>query len=87
MSIIYICSSVAEPINTGIDSIYSISLLNGNMAVISGSEAGLRMVKSFNLQTATPLNSLNLTNAYGLAEVKLGGKTALAVSYRLVKDS
>ena len=77
--------SVMETINTGIDVITSITLLSGNTAVISGYEAGIRKVKSYNLQTGAELSCLNLKDASGVARVKLGGKLVLAVLRRLVK--
>ena len=74
-----------ETINTGINVIYSITLLSRDTAVISGDEAGFRKVKSYNLQTGAELSCLNVKDAFGVAGVKLGGKLVLAVTRRLVK--
>ena len=40
--------------------------------------------KCYNLQTGTQLSDVNIKGAHGIAEVKLAGKLALAVSYWLV---
>ena len=76
---------VTKSINTGIVGINSITLLSRNTAVISGDEAGIRKVKSYNFQAGAGLCSLNLDDAYGVAGVKMGGNLALAVARRLVK--
>ena len=79
-----ICSllSVTETIPTGISCIKSSTLLGDNMVVICGDEDGVTKIKSYNLTSSQELQSLNLKDAYGLAEVKLNGKLVLAVSYR-----
>ena len=74
-------------INTGIDSINSITLLGDKTAVICGNGDRILTVKSYNLQTTVELNSLCFKDANGVAGVKLGGKRVLAVSYRLVKKA
>ena len=77
--------SVTRSIQTGIDIIRSITLLRDDVAVICGEEDGLTKLKSYNLQNGALLNCFNLDEAFGLAEVKIGGISALAVSLRLVE--
>ena len=76
---------VMETIYTGINFIYSITLLSGNTAVICGSDALVRKLNSYNLHTGVELNGLNLKNAWGVTEVKLGEKMVLSVAHRSVK--
>ena len=61
------------------------TMLGDNVGVICGLEDKTRKFKSYDLTTGQVLQSLNLENAYGLAEVKLHEKPALAVSYTLVE--
>ena len=72
-------------IKTGIDIIRSITLLRDDVAVICGEEDGFTKLKSYNLRNGAQLNCLSLDEAFGLAEVKIGGRSALAVSLRLVE--
>ena len=44
----------------------------------------LTKIKSYNLQTGTEMICISIEEAFGLAEVKIGGNTALAVSLRSV---
>ena len=80
----YDCISATIPINTDIDVIRSIALLNNQTGVICGDEGFSRKIKSYFLPTGKDLNRLRLNDAFGLAEVKLGDKIALAVSHMLV---
>ena len=66
------------------DVISSIALLGDNVAVICGNEDNITKIKDYNLETGAEIISHNLEDAYGLAEVKIGDKMALAVSIRLV---
>ena len=68
-------------VNTGIRLIFSLAILSDNTGVICGDESGTTKIKRYDLQTGVELNCLNLEDARGLAEVKLGGKGVLAVSY------
>ena len=72
-------------IKTRIDVIRSITMLLDHVAVICGEEDGLTKIKSYNLHTGAEMICINLEDAFGLAEVKIGGKTALAVSLRSVE--
>ena len=60
-------------------------MLLDHVAVICGEEDGLTKIKSYNLHTGAEMICINLEDAFGLAEVKIGGKTALAVSLRSVE--
>ena len=73
--------SVSLTTNTGIGTFYSLAMLSDNTGVICGDEPWTRKIQRYDLQTGAELNCLNLEDAWGLAEVKLGGKLALAVSY------
>ena len=77
--------SVMRTIKTGIDAIRSITMFLDHDAVICGEEDGLTKIKSYNLFTGAEMISISLEEAFGLAEVKIGGKRALAVSLRSVE--
>ena len=62
----------------------SVAPLNHHTAVVGGFEERILKAKSYNLQTGTQLSDVNINAATGIAEVKLGGKLALAVSFQLV---
>ena len=57
------------------------TVLGDNTAVMCGPEGITRKIKIYDLTTGQEFQSFSLENAYGLAEVKLNGKPALAVSY------
>ena len=63
----------------------SSKVLGDNTAVMCGLEGETRKIKSYDLTTGQELQSLNLEDAFRLAEVKLSGKPALAVSVRFVE--
>ena len=65
--------------------ISSSTVLGDNTAVMCGLEGKTRKIKSYDLTTGQELQNLSLENAFGLAEVKLNGKPALAVSFRFVE--
>ena len=67
--------------NTEIKALCSFMVVNHEIGVICGDESWVRNIKSYDLQTGTELNCLTAKGTWGLAEVKLGGKIALAVSY------
>ena len=67
--------------NTGMDRVYSFTILTNEIGVICGDESWIRKIKSYNLQTGRELHCLTSVDAGGLAEVKVDGKVALAVSY------
>ena len=70
-------------INTGIDFIASIASLRGNIGVILGDEGRIRKLKSYNLQTGAEVKCLNIGDAWGLAEVMISGRRALAVTRKV----
>ena len=76
------CSVSATKIaNTEIYGLNSFAVLKDEIGVICGDESKITKIKSYNLQTGMELNCLNLTDAWGLAEVKFGGKLRMAVSH------
>ena len=73
--------SATKITNTKIDDLCSFTVLNHEIGVICGDESKIRKIKSYDLQTGRELHSLTVEDAWGLAEVKLGGIIALAVSH------
>ena len=72
------CSVSATKIaDTEIYGLNSFAVLKDEIGVICGDAS---KIKSYNLHTGMELNCLNLTDAWGLAEVKFGGKLRLAVN-------
>ena len=66
------------------EGIISIELLDDKILVVCGIGDGKMKIKSYNLQTAVELFSLNLggKGPMGMAEVQFGGKLALAVAHQ-----
>ena len=76
--------SVSRTIETDINEICALELLDDKTIVICGDVGDVRKVKTFNLETGKQMSFLDLKDAYGFAAVKLGETSALAVSFRLV---
>ena len=78
---------VTQSIDTRWECAYSIALLGDNTAVICGKEKyeDSEKFKSFDLNTGAELDLCHFENGYYLAEVKMGEKLAVAVSYRSVQ--
>ena len=67
-----------------IEGINSIELLDDKILVVCGNWDGKMKIKSYNLQTAVGLFSLNLgeKGPMGMAKVQFGDKLALAVAHQ-----
>ena len=70
--------------------LHSITLHRGNIAVVCGGvlcgfQGWFTKVRYFNLQTGAQFSWFDPHDPYRLAEVKLGGKPALALACRFVK--
>ena len=66
------------------EGINSIELLDDKILVVCGIGDGKMKIKSYNLQTAVELFSLNLggKGPMGMAEVQFGDKLVLAVAHQ-----
>ena len=78
----YYSVSVTKINNTQINDLRSFTVLHDEIGVICGDESTTTKIKSYTLQTGRELHCLTSEDAWGLAEVKLGGKISLAVSYK-----
>ena len=76
----YYFVSASKITNTQLNILNSFTVLHDEIGVICGEESEITKIKSYNLQTGRELNCLTSKDAWGLAEVKLGGKISLAVS-------
>ena len=74
--------SVTKTVFIGYDllGVSSMVLRNDDTVVICGYSRNASHLKCYNVLTEAELNCMDINDAYGLAEVKINGKTILAVS-------
>ena len=74
------------PIDTGLMSTGPTSLLSDGTIVLSGSRKGQRFreLKQYNPHTGVLLNCVYVKDVTGNAEVKVDGRSTLALSFRYV---
>ena len=75
---------VREHVKTGLSAavFYNMTVLRDGTVAVTGMENNQYKLKLFNMEAGLEISSTDVAEARGIAEVKLGGKSTLALTFQ-----